>query len=317
MYGATCLVLENIALDGSTYSQRGDAAFSFKLLMSFDFALILHIMKDVMGITDMLCQALQQKSQDILNAMHLVTTTKTLIQKLRDDGWKTLLKEVTSFCKHQDIEVPDMDACFSSVGRSRRKQKSVTVEHHYRVDIFTAIIDQQLQELNNRFNEQAIELLQLSTALDLRNSYKLFNAEDICLLVDKFYPQDFSDQEKIHLRLQLQHYELDVPNHPKLKNMSLIADLCQGLVETGKSTIYPLIDRLIRLILTLPVSTATIERAFSAMKIVKTRLRNRMEDDFLTNYLIIYIEKEIAERFTIDMIIDDFYSMKERRAQLK
>jgi hypothetical protein len=27
--------------------------------------------------------------------------------------------------------------------------------------------------------------------------------------------------------------------------------------------------------------------------------------------------KEIAERFTIDMIIDDLYSMKERRTQLK
>ena len=87
---------------------------------------------------------MQQKSQDILNVMHLVTTTKTLIQKLRDEGWKTLLEEVTSFCKHQDIEVPDMDACFSSVGWSRRKQKSVTVEHHYGVDIFIAIIDQQL-----------------------------------------------------------------------------------------------------------------------------------------------------------------------------
>jgi len=32
----------------------------------------------------------------------------------------------------------------------------------------------------------------------------------------------------------LQHYEFDVPNHPKLKNMSSIADLCQGLVETKK-----------------------------------------------------------------------------------
>jgi hypothetical protein len=53
------------------------------------------------------------------------------------------------------------------------------------------------------------------------------------------------------------------------------------------------------------------------MKIVKTRLRNRMEDDFLVNYLIVYIEKEIAVRFTIDMIIDDFYFMKERRPQLK
>ena len=199
IYGATCLVLENIALDGSTYSQRGDATFSFKLLMSFDFVFFLHIMKNVMGIIDVLCQALQQKSQDILNAMHLVTSTKTLIQKLRDDGWETLLEEVTSFCKHQDIEVPDMDTCFSSVGRSRRKTKSVTVEHHYRVDIFTAIIDQQLQELNNKFNEQAIKLLKLSTILDPINSYKLFNVEDICLLVDKFYPEDFSDQEKIHL----------------------------------------------------------------------------------------------------------------------
>jgi hypothetical protein len=112
MYGAICLVLESIALDGSTYSQRCDAAFSFKLLMSFDFAFILHIMKNVMGITNVLRQALQQKSQDILNAMHLVTTTKISIQKLRDDGWEILLEEVTSFCKYQDIEVPDMDAFF-------------------------------------------------------------------------------------------------------------------------------------------------------------------------------------------------------------
>jgi hypothetical protein len=71
------------------------------------------------------------------------------------------------------------------------------------------------------------------------------------------------------------------------------------------------------LILTLLVSTATTERAFSAMKIIKIRLRNQMEDDFLANYLIVYIEKEIVERFTIDMIIDDFYSMKERQTQLK
>jgi hypothetical protein len=122
IYGATCLVLENITLDGSTYSQYGDVVFSFKLLISFDFAFILHIMKNVMRINDVLCQALQQRSQDILNAMHLVTTTKTLIQKLRDDGWETLLEEVTSFCKHQDIEVPNMNAYFSSVGRSRRKK---------------------------------------------------------------------------------------------------------------------------------------------------------------------------------------------------
>jgi len=72
----------------------------------------------------------------------------------------------------------------------------------------------------------------------------------------------------------LHHYELDEPNHPKLKNMSLIANLCQGLVEIEISIIYPLIDRLIRLILIVPGSTATTKRVFSAMKIAKTRLCN-------------------------------------------
>jgi len=72
--------------------------------------------------------------------------------------------------------------------------------------------------------------------------------------------------------------------------MSLITDLCQGFVETEKSTIYPPINRLIRLILTLYVLTATTEQAFSAMKIVKIKLCNQMENDFLVNYLIVYIE---------------------------
>ena len=55
--------------------------------------------------------------------------------------------------------------------------------------------------------------------------------------------------------------------------------------EKKKKNIYPLVDRLIRFILTLPVSTATTERAFSAMKIVKISLRNRIENDFLASYL--------------------------------
>ena len=74
-----------------------------------------------------------------------------------------------------------------------------------------------------------------------------------------------------------------------------------------------MIDRLIRLMLTLPVSTATTKRAFSTMKLLKTRFRNRMEDEFLANNMIVYIEKEIAGNFTIEMIMDEFYSMKNRR----
>ena len=48
------------------------------------------------------------------------------------------------------------------------------------------------------------------------------------------------------------------------------------------------------------------------MKLLKKRLRNRMEDEFLADNMIVYIEKEIAENFIIEMIMDEFYSMKNR-----
>ena len=111
----------------------------------------------------------------------------------------------------------------------------------------------------------------------------------------------------------MQHYELDVIKHPDFQNMSTISELCKGLASSGKSKIYHLVDRLIHLVLTLPVSTATIERAFSVMKHVKTRLYNRMEDEFLADNLVVYIEKEITKNFTVEMVMDEFYSMKNRR----
>ena len=45
--------------------------------------------------------------------MHLVSTTKSLIQKLRDDGWETLLASITSFCGQHEIDIPDLNACYT------------------------------------------------------------------------------------------------------------------------------------------------------------------------------------------------------------
>ncbi|KAM0893614.1 hypothetical protein ACQ4PT_024979 [Festuca glaucescens] len=306
-------VLKAIASSkGASPSARGKAAGSVKLMMSFDFVFILHVMKELMGITDLLCKKLQQKSQDIVNAMHDVATTKELIQKLRDDGWTNLLCDVMLFCKKHVISVPDMDGFYVDFIRSR-KEDETSSKHHYKYDVFTVAVDQQLQELNSRFSVQSTELLILCTSLDPRNSFRSFNLENICLLATKFYPSDFSEHERDNLRCQLRHYELDVLRNQEFLNLSTIAELCQKLFETEKLTDYHLIDRLIRLVLTLPVSTATTERAFSAMKLVKSRLRNKMEDLFLRDCLIIYIEREIALTFTTDTIIDDFDARKKRR----
>ncbi|XP_023769031.1 uncharacterized protein LOC111917599 [Lactuca sativa] len=92
-------VLNDIAIKGSTSSQRCDAAYALTHALSFDFVIVMHMMKEIIGIIDKLCQTLQQKSIDIVNALSLVSATKILIQKLRDEGWQSLLDQVVSFCE--------------------------------------------------------------------------------------------------------------------------------------------------------------------------------------------------------------------------
>ncbi|XP_025693053.2 uncharacterized protein [Arachis hypogaea] len=282
MFTATNIVLNNIIEDGTTCAQKGDAYGVSKILLSFEFVFTLHLMKEIMGITNVLCQALQQQSQDILNAIHIVYTSKLLLQQLRDGGWCNFLANVKDFCEKYEIEVPNMSAQYV-FGRGRSRQPSVTVEHHYRIDVFLTTIDSQIQELNSRFNEQTIELLTLSCALDPKDNFKSFNIEEISKLAEKFYPLDFPSNELNILKSQLQHYQHDIPNH--LKGIGTLFELCNKLQETEKSRAYHMVDRLIRLVLTLPVSTATTERAFSAMKIIKTRLRSKIADEFLADNL--------------------------------
>lgn len=47
------------------------------------------------------------------------------------------------------------------------------------------------------------------------------------------------------------------------------------------------------------------------MNIVKTRHRNKIKDDFLIDYLILYIEREIATKFIIESIMYNFWDSKE------
>ncbi|GAV88431.1 LOW QUALITY PROTEIN: Dimer_Tnp_hAT domain-containing protein, partial [Cephalotus follicularis] len=198
------------------------------------------------------------------------------------------------------------------MGRGRKKKDDVTMDHHYRIDIFVAAIDSQLQELNSRFDENMVELLILSSALDPKDSFKSFSVDKICSLASKFYPEDFTEQEQIRLPYELQHYAVDIFQHPNFGSIFTLSELCQRLAKTGKTVLYPLVDRLIHLMLTLPVSTTTTE-TFSAMNIIKNKLRSKMDDDYFRSCLILYIEREITEKITTDAIINDFCTIKERR----
>ena len=87
-------------------------------------------------------------------------------------------------------------------------------------------------------------------------------------------------------------------------------------MSTRKHETYPLVYLLVKLALTIPVVTATVEKSFSAMKYIKNELCNRMRDQLMDDCLVVYIEKDVACSIDNETIMQQFQNMKTRRRQL-
>ena len=68
--------------------------------------------------------------------------------------------------------------------------------------------------------------------------------------------------------------------------------------------------------LILPIVTTSVERCFSAMNVVKKKLRNKIGDQFMSDCLICYVEKEMFSPISNDVVFDLFKAIKDRKGKL-
>ncbi|XP_025208308.1 zinc finger MYM-type protein 1-like [Melanaphis sacchari] len=94
------------------------------------------------------------------------------------------------------------------------------------------------------------------------------------------------------------------------KNFDLIH--LNNIIEKN---VYPNVYKLLQVALTLPISSATCERSFSALRKIKTWLRVSMGQDRLTDLSILYIEKDLTKLINVNKVIDAF-AEKDRRINL-
>ncbi|XP_042467355.1 uncharacterized protein LOC122050527 [Zingiber officinale] len=248
----------------------------------------------------------QSMEEIIKNMLHLKATIEVktmirdesgdakfciLVDEAQDESKKEQMSFILRFVNNSDflverfLEILGVED--TTLANLKKSISDIFVQHNIQIHNmrgqgYDGGANFQVMELNYRFSEATIELLALCSALDPSDSFKKFNVGDICKLASTFYPVDFT-QQKIHaLRAELEHYQLDIRND------------CDKKVES-----YVMIQILIRLVLTLPVSTATAERAFSSMKFLKTARRNKMDDDLLSDCMIFYIERQLSEKIDL------------------
>ena len=312
MWASVIKVLSTVDANGRNPSH---AAGCIEKMECFKFALVLKFMLKLFGITNELSQLLQRRDTNIVLALELIHDVKLRLATMRDSGWESIFDEVKQFCNSKGIPVPNMDDEIPVRGRSRLEGRTITNLHYYRAEIFYVVIDKICVEMNHRFSDSNQEVIACFSCLDPKNSFSKFDVQKLSRLAE-IYSADFSNSDRTILRDQLETFVLHLRNHAAFSTCKDVESLATKMVETEKHLVFPLVYKLIELALLLPVSTASVERAFSAMKIIKSKLRSTINDDWFNHLMICYTEREIFKSLDDEVITRRFQAMKARKGIL-
>jgi hypothetical protein len=200
-------------------------------------------------------------------------------------------------------------------GRSRLGGVTYTNLHFYKVEIFYVAIDKICVEMDHRFCEASVEILECFSCLSLKNSFSMVNLDKLARL-SSIYHEDFSNGDRATIRGQLESCIHHVRIHFSFSTCINVESLATKMVETEKYLVFSLVYKLIELALILPVSTASVERAFSAMKIIKSKLRNKLKNEWFSDLMICYTKRVLFSQLDSGDITQRFQAMKKRRKHL-
>ena len=68
---------------------------------------------------------------------------------------------------------------------------------------------------------------------------------------------------------------------------------------------YSEVIKLVRIAMTIPVTTAGNERFFSVLKRVKTYLRSTTSDERLSHLMLMSVERSLVKSLALDDLVDD------------
>lgn len=273
--------------DGETSSMaRGLHGF----MLEFSTVFYLKVFASIFVFTDILYQILQTKALNFIDCKRSINETKTKIVELRTEKTFKFLFE----------------KCVEITGCTGNKQQEKYAK------IYFDLIDRIYSELDTRFADlcglQYVALLDSTKFKRYVESFPKENSDDFCRRFNEI------DKNKLINELKVLYAKSECQE-------KTLQEIVRWIVDEELADVFSEVTQLAKIVLTLPSTTASVERTFSAMRRIKNYLRSTMGEERLQGLMLMAVEKEILHKLMqcnsfYDNVIDCFATRSNRRIPL-
>lgn len=250
--------------------------------IDFEFLVCLEITTTVFQVTGVASDALQQKDLDLSTAYTVTDGVLNTVKNLRsEEEFKTIFQKAIEKAEDAGIDITTVP-----LGHGRKRKVPArylhsataaqdshtfqTVEEFYRAKVYFTFLDTITEELRRRFKVDGTmptgKILQSFHSLTVHDNWvgtpNTEAVQAIHTLCD-FYGAEEEQQLKTELMVF----------HTTFKSSGM-KSMLSTLKETSGPHVFPTLVEMLRVPVyaTLPASTATVERSFSKMRLIKNQV---------------------------------------------
>ncbi len=294
-------VLETMEAEVTTTS--GKASTLRHSIGTFETIITAVIANKVLGYMLPLTKKLQSTNLDIITAYEEARNVRQVIAKQRNEqGFSPCFQKATALANSVDV-VPTKRRI--TVKQNYRANISTeSVEDHYRVNLFYPFIDHITSELDERFSESNEPAL-LAAYLVPKSLKKLTEEREQRMV--KWYHEDLPYPNTVE-------QEIECWRHKFHSEDGVLPASALETLKTTQMSFFPNIQCMLKIFLTLPVTTCKCERSFSAMRRLKTWLRSSMSSERLTGLALMHVHQKV--KLDKERVIRRWDASGHRRIQL-
>ena len=329
-YEAILVALATVS-ETQTICNGSAEAHGYKAKMEkFDFILCLFCLQSILVKTHCLSVQLQTEGLDAVSASHLIKVTEEALVELKGEGCYSKLKaEAVRFSEEvgvpHDVAVgnniqPSWCAGAKRVRVATKKltdflvssstgERPLCTSENFENTVYVPCVNKILNEFRKRFSDNRLLLDSLVCFIPKNEQFlKLDLIEQFANTYKHILPMGLTN----NIEAEIVTVKAVVAD---LKKCNTVLDLFDTLNRTPAS--FPCLMTMIKIVLTIPISTASVERFFSTLKLVKTHIRTAMGDERLSNLMLMATEPTFVKNVDLESLVDMFAEKKPRRYRLK
>ena len=311
-YEALIETCEDVVDEGGDVGLKADGML--KRLKQFSTLFGLRLSYLVFSAGEELSRTLQRKDCNIQEAINSSNLTGNYYKRMRSDEefntfYDGIVKESEDKTKPPSLgrqrkaparlDVGASGHCFSSPKTLHRQQ-------------YFEVLDLVYQELLRRFDQKSFSLLRDIEQLILRAA----NGNNFVIkeTISDVYAGDL-DLERLELQLKMLPDLVKCSNAAvPIKQVTKLETMCNVMVENPNNRkLFSEIDKMLRLYLTVPATSATAERTFLVLRRLKSYLRATMKQERLNNVILLNIYQSELDDLDIHGIAEKFAGCNESR----